>query len=849
VAEWQPLTPGVTPVLDQLDPVITGIDTVLSFLLALLQVAQAILQVLQAFLIGLIDPLRAIVEALIAEARAIIADLRALGVYLTGDWQILRAEDKFSSVLGGYSAYERRMLARLLDTADPNRPNFSSSTTVLGAFLYTSSGDITELRASVNALLKFFGRGDLISKGSPYGTPAQPTLFYGTEGANVGSFRQLAQATEDAIPDAVTVKWKMPAPVGGISTAFSPAPKGFLIHVTTEPDGLGVLALTSKAQLSGEVEGLPRVAASAVDPVTNGPLRLYGGISDIGVAADSREFSSLEQTTDQQAPLLVLQKDANTPLILPSTLKPDDGGSTPLFGTTFWVPAGFLTRIGSGTEYSVTFPRSVLPKKVSFSARLDGFAQVDASEEATEFFFRVRAVDGDLAEALDSLGGSFNAPVDLYSTDYRIFRFSRGRVLQAVNGVLLPENPGLDGNGSIQPSPFTPASSPAVAQFPSAVQAEYIQAVQAAFAVAVLTRADLTESNLTTAGIVGTLGEFRYNQYAFGQGTGLEGVGRDLLAKYGISNTFYAGYRTSAFRRRLRWVLNRIASDLQERGMPPESLASATVTAAQPLLDFQWSEVNSDYPPLTILQSLGIGANPLEFEGVGANPFCREKPLEQLEILYETSGGPARGPSFNLTAGASDALWVEGEGSADNSPILFNDATGRVEYIRNALLEFNSGEVLSAASQVLQIAGASAARPLGDTQWLSIRVIPQGLQPADEILERIDQFLQGVLDGLDSTTDRIVAYINAIQARIFQLQALLNQIQALLRALDFFQVPQVQGLVVTASGTDALAAELIASTEKPSDNAEDYGAGIALVAGGIPTALLDLLAALLGSPE
>jgi hypothetical protein len=94
-----------------------------------------------------------------------------------------------------------------------------------------------------------------------------------------------------------------------------------------------------------------------------------------------------------------------------------------------------------------------------------------------------------------------------------------------------------------------------------------------------------------------------------------------------------------------------------------------------------------------------------------------------------------------------------------------------------------------------------------------------------------------------------VAYINAIQARIFQLQALLNQIQALLRALDFFQVPQVQGLVVTASGTDALAAELIASTEKPSDNAEDYGAGIALVAGGIPTALLDLLAALLGSPE
>jgi len=208
-----------------------------------------------------------------------------------------------------------------------------------------------------------------------------------------------------------------------------------------------------------------------------------------------------------------------------------------------------------------------------------------------------------------------------------------------------------------------------------------------------------------------------------------------------------------------------------------------------------------------------------------------------------------RSPSFNITAGATDAFWVEGEGSADSSPILFNDSTDRVEYIRNALGGYNSGGVLDAAAQVLQIAGASSARPSGDTQWLSIRVIPQGLQPADELLERIDQFLQGVLDGLDSTTDRIVAYINAIQARIFQLQALLNQIQALLRALDFFQVPQVQGLVVTASGTDALAAELITATEKPSDNAEDYGAGIALVAGGIPTPLLDLLAALLGSSE
>ena len=59
-----------------------------------------------------------------------------------------------------------------------------------------------------------------------------------------------------------------------------------------------------------------------------------------------------------------------------------------------------------------------------------------------------------------------------------------------------------------------------------------------------------------------------------------------------------------------------------------------------------------------------------------------------------------------------------------------------------------------------------------------------------------------------------------------------------------FGLPSVAGLVVVGNGTAGIAGELIGSGNKPISSPVDYSAGAVVVAGGLPTILLDLLFAI-----
>jgi hypothetical protein len=293
-------------------------------------------------------------------------------------------------------------------------------------------------------------------------------------------------------------------------------------------------------------------------------------------------------------------------------------------------------------------------------------------------------------------------------------------------------------------------------------------------------------------------------------------------------------------------------------------VTEAVVSDAESLLTFKWSDMESYFPDQTILESftgdptitLQVGVNTQEVttdkRGIGGNPYCRSLSKKELQVIYTTPPNPnqlpERAPSF--LSKSYRTQWIPGEGSADFSPIVYNDVFRRVEYIRNAFLAREPFfGVLDSAVAVLQLAAAPLSRPARDTQWIAIRLMPQALVPLDDLLERLDRFLQGILDGLEGIIDKIVAYIEAIQARIYQLQALLEQIRALLRALDFFALPSVSGLVLVENGTDGLTAGLVNAGNKPFDAASSYGAGIAIVAGGLPSVLLELLALILSGGD
>jgi len=831
MAEWKSVEVSTEPLLEKVQPPIDSLTAVLDFLITILSIAQQILNVLKAFLVGLLDPIRSLVEQIIQEIRDLIHDLRQLGLYMSGDWDLIKSEDRYIYLVGGYQAYERRMIGRLLDNTDPGRPDFTSSSTVVALFLYVSSGDLDTVIRLIRAIVKFFRREDLLSSSMPYGTPNTPTIKYGTDGAGVAAFRQIGSLS--VTPTALTVSWSMPAPLGG--KGFSPAPKGFLIHVSTIPDGLQVISATPKAETSSDVEDLARVLSGAVDPLTNGPLKLYGGITDLNTTVP--DFSDLA-LPDPRAPLLFLQAGANTPLIQPATLIHE---GAPLLATTFFAKAGFVSKLGAGATFSATISKSDLPLHATFVAGSEGFAEVDGSPfEAQTYWIRIRAVTKDyIDELLPGVSGTLQNPSPVYPSGAAPYYFTANSIVQASGGILLPEQASKF-SSEVGYTCMTQASGPVVAEFPSENQVRYTQAVQAAIALAVLCRADLSEA--PDSG-------FRESTYLPGQGLkGLENAARDILARYGFQPRWFKGRRPGAFRRKLKAVLLRVSSDLLNRALPPEGVADAIVSGAKDLLGFVWKDAHDDFPEQTILESLGLGAtSSSEDSGVGGNPFCRTINKRNLRGQYQEGQGPPRAPAFSespkveVLDTTGTVVWVSGGGSADDSPVLFNDSTGEVQFIRNAVSQYDGGSLLDAAVAVLQLAGAWVSRPVADTQWVTIRLLPQALTPLDDLLERLDRFLQAVLDGLEGITDKIVAYIEAIQARIYQLQALLVKIRALLNSLELLRFGPASGLVLAESGTAGIVQALVAAEEKPEDSATAYGAGVVLVAGGLPTLLLDLL--------
>jgi len=215
-----------------------------------------------------------------------------------------------------------------------------------------------------------------------------------------------------------------------------------------------------------------------------------------------------------------------------------------------------------------------------------------------------------------------------------------------------------------------------------------------------------------------------------------------------------------------------------------------------------------------------------------------------------------RGPGFVLgSTGVGSVSANIGQGSADMSPVVYaghgpiwryamqSSPVGTapvVVFVRNGIvrlpaLSFAIGQVLSYASGAYL-----SGQPTG--AWVAIRLFPQGIPPVEEFLQKIVDFLQAVLDGLQGIIDAIIAYIEFIQARILEFEALLRRIQALINLILQLDIGVgFSGLVVTAAGTDGLVRGLLAAEDKPVSSQDDLGLGFAVVAGGLPLVVLDLI--------
>jgi len=831
--EWITIQPSLEPIMGPVIAVIETIDSVLSALIVILNIVQTILNIVKVFLVGLLDPIRAIVEAIIEEIRNIIHDLRQMGFYLHGDWDLTKKP--FDELRGGFQAYERRMLKRLLDRRDPNRPDFSSSSAALAIFAYLSLEDVTLMVEFIMRLKAFFG-AKAPTSGQLFPAPTTPEIKFGSYSAGLASFKNLGASFGNA-PDSMTIEWTMPS----TGALFSPGPTGFLIHVSTEPDGFGVQGLKVKADTTDKIENLPALFPVGINPNTGTPLRLYGGVCDLECDIPDSVYEA------EQGNKLYLTLGSNSPLIWPSQLE----GDIPLGAATYFMkPPGGLAKLGPGQTLSTTLQWDQLPKKITVTN--NGGAKPDIEEEdAYTFYVRVRALTKTYVDGGSSLTGGPFAPSIIGSSEIKPYRILGSTLTETTGMILKPINP----KTAVSASNFGEASEAGIASFPTDSMLDFIEATKAALALLYLTRSDFTE-------VIEEEGDQKaaVNTYVAGAETGLEGF-TDMLAKYGDPmSTLYKNRDAPSFRRKIR---KRIAGHTMRflSQPPPESVCAHVAEVGADLLTFKWSDINSGWPDMTIMETMrsnqtmfGIAANPL---GIGGRSPAR---LRQGRLTTSEALWISRTNVFPLTPrgeslAAKSGGFFNDMGYSDWAPVLYEwtepfdswgvvDSPLNIAYIRKLLLDYEDGKILQQAQAVLQVAGATGSRSPSEGEWITVRFFDAALEPLDGILTDIEKFLLGILDGLQGMIDKIVAYIDAIQARIYQIQALIELIRSILNSLKVFDLPSFNALVLVENGTDGLITGLITAENKPDDGAAAYGGGVVAIAGGLPTVILEILALL-----
>jgi hypothetical protein len=142
----------------------------------------------------------------------------------------------------------------------------------------------------------------------------------------------------------------------------------------------------------------------------------------------------------------------------------------------------------------------------------------------------------------------------------------------------------------------------------------------------------------------------------------------------------------------------------------------------------------------------------------------------------------------------------------------------------------------------------------GSSDWSVFRLFPEGIPLVEKVIGGTINFLETVQETLEAFGKKILKAIAAIEDKIKRIQQIINIINMLLELLKGFTLElglPLHALAHVANGTDDLVAKLVSSGMKPSspnDN-ETYAAGMLVVAGGLPSILVEFLVKMLVSEE
>lgn len=846
IGVWQEGSIGVP---EFLDPVLNTIETLrdaIQLIVAILDIVLTVLDVVKAFLIGLLDPVIPLIEAIIREIQSLLNDIRQLGVYVHGDFELVTPD--MEKLLGGFQAYQRRMITRLVDRQDPNRPNFSTQSSAAAFFFYVST-DLSNLRQIHQLLETFKDLFNLDSNANVLPPAKIQNARFGLEGAPLSNYTEILSSNlasdDEETPDFVNLSWTLGAPArANINSAFPRVPPpGFLIMVSTVQEGLSLQwdrPVPNNTGTEGSSETVQQRTSGLVVDNRKRPLRLYGG-SDMIFVDNAFDYNSNIDSvgiTDGGHRIYAVKSSADIAPIPISELKQGDDY---LLQRTFYVDTSLLDFFNNNT-YSLTLSKDDLPFDADIIRNSDGTVSLNKADRPLTYYFRIASVSSDVNSA-------------------SAFRWATASRYVFRPNVPIPLIPiARDGEA---PQALGPISSSFEVTFPSDNTKRYQRIVASALAVMLLSRSDYPIERATRDDDVLDIQEgdiLPYSAVGAKVPTGLEEISQKIFKKVVEDpESYFSQAETDpvTFRNDLRQRITNATNDLYGLLGPTPAIEGAVLDSGEILLNWKWTDattLGSDiYPDLTIYESLAseqVGA------GIGAN--LKSIGTEEFRInfaLNPNSNRPffdGRAPFYydeavNFNTGETTALTMYNGQKTDNSPVIYGGTgaqvdtytdvgTTRMAFARNAF----PPEVYSAAANVLNLASGPAAIPDQDGGWAALRFFPESFTFVDDLGDLILEWANSFKDGLDGLTESIKRYIEGIQKRIKELQALLVRIDALLAIFLEFEFPTVDVLAVAGNGTDGLLSEFITAQNKPEDSPQAYGAGAVIVAGGVPNFLLDI---------
>jgi len=616
-ATWGTLGFNIPPFLSGLQ---ASLNKLLELIITALDIALFALNLVKTFLKTFLDPITAIIEAIIEEIRQIIAEFREIGLYFTGDWNLFKAP--YTDLLGGYEAYEQRMIARMTDRTDPTRPNVSSKTSVLGVFFFSGGGlpDLSNIQSTLDQLRNFFNIE--LGGGGGLPIPKLQEVRYGNDATDLLTYRSLSNIVRfDATqPNVARVSWKLETPTTGnaVASFFQPPPAGFLVTVSTLRDGLHLMYDRPRDNSDRDGEGddkeQPREFGPARD-INGKPIVLHGGadmldINDTKFGYNSAIDSSGKVKEGRTRVYGVRSPAENTviPLTGGNSLVADAarqavaaviggvaGTVISLAGDQYLLQRTFLVDpVETGFqwvrgEYSIELKLDDMPDQARVEKQSDNTMEVISEGKADTYYVRVATV-ASKDFFLDPGDDNFKEwRYDLASDAATPLAGSSGKPFK------VPMT-----KASVSPAMLSDFSEPVAVTFPNVNTAPYLESLKIALALLVLARADLpVVDDLTDLSL--TDKEAAKNHEKLIEevaliATGLEQFKALVELVYddagGISESFKkrgedpVNFRTSLFRR-----VNTVARFLYEQTGPMAAAEKAVAEATEDLRTVKWSEI------------------------------------------------------------------------------------------------------------------------------------------------------------------------------------------------------------------------------------------------------------------